>query len=231
MFTLGLCAEGGPPPAARRGENILQRLERHEHWRVAALREYQVHRKYLVESPRFGQRASMEVRVNYHYPDGKNVHVLWADGSEWLQTRVIGRVLDAEKEAASGDMAARTSFTPENYDMRVTGVENVEGRPSFVVEITPRERRKFLVKGRIWVDAEDAAVVKLEGEPATGCSFWVHHVRIEQSYTKVGPFWLVASVRTNADVRVYGPAHLDIDYYDYRINNPPIERASRTTVR
>lgn len=222
IFTLAL----GPsmaeiPPDA---DNILQRFEKQEAWYTNALRDYEVNRKYVVEGRRFGQQAAMEVRVNYSFPGCKNIQVLWANGSSLLKSRVLNRVIDAEVEAASDEMRDHTKLNSRNYVMRVTGTDTLGGRRCFVVELTPRERSRYLVRGRMWLDAQDAAVVKLEGEPAAGCSFWVHNIHIVQNYRKFGAFWLIAQIQTDADVRFYGPASLSIEYYGYQVNRSLLAR-------
>jgi S1-C subfamily serine protease len=68
------------------------------------------------------------------------------------------------------------------------------------------------------VEKTSPAVVRIEGEPLETTSFWVKRVHTVQQYRKVGDFWLAASSQTDADVRLFGPAHLSIDYEDYQVN-------------
>jgi hypothetical protein len=97
-------------------------------------------------------------------------------------------------------------------------VEFVDARKAYVFELTPKTKCKFMIRGRVWVDAEDAAIVRLEGEPLSTGSFWVRGIHIVQQFQKVGPFWMLAATRTDANVRFFGPAHLSIDYTDYQVN-------------
>jgi hypothetical protein len=205
-------------PVSLPGGNILERLEDYQKWRAGALREYEVNRKYLLDGPRFGQKASMDVRVNYSFPGRKDARVMRAAGSSFLRARVLDRVIDAEIQAASDELRAETGITSRNYEMRVTGASRLDGRPCYIIEITPRRAKGYLLRGRIWVDAEDAAIVRVEGEPVSDGSFWVRNVRIVETFRKVGPFWLLDSMNTDADVRLYGPARLRIDCDVYQIN-------------
>jgi hypothetical protein len=78
---------------------------------------------------------------------------------------------------------------------------------------------KFLYYRRIWVDAEDFAVVRLEAEPAKNPSFWTRKTKIEQVYVKIGDFWLPSHNYSVTAIRLGGSAELTIDYKDYEITS------------
>jgi hypothetical protein len=86
-----------------------------------------------------------------------------------------------------------------------------------VLKVEPRAKDKFLYYGRIWVDAEDFAVVRLEAEPAKNPSFWTRKTEIEQVYIKIGDFWLPSHNHSVTAIRLGGSAELTIDYKDYEI--------------
>jgi hypothetical protein len=87
----------------------------------------------------------------------------------------------------------------------------------YVLAVEPRRKDKFLYEGRIWIDAQDFAVVRLEAKPAKNPSFWTRSSLIEQVYTKVGQFWLPLRNHSVSAVRLGGTADLTIQYKDYRI--------------
>jgi len=91
--------------------------------------------------------------------------------------------------------------------------------PSYILSVEPRTDNKLLYRGRIWVDAEDFAVVRLEASPAKNPSFWTKETKIEQVYAKVGNFWLPLSNRSSSDIRLGGHASFSIDYQDYQITS------------
>jgi hypothetical protein len=45
----------------------------------------------------------------------------------------------------------------------MAGTEYINGRAEFVIEIAPKLPEKYLMRGRIWVDVEEFAVVRMEG--------------------------------------------------------------------
>src|SRR4029078_3338920 len=71
--------------------------------------------------------------------------------------------------------------------------------------------------GRIWVDAYDFAVVRLEAEPAKNPSFWTKSSEIEQSYEKVNDFWLPQRNHSVSSIRLRGRAGLTLEYQSYNI--------------
>ena len=85
------------------------------------------------------------------------------------------------------------------------------------MEVEPLTKNKLLYRGRIGVDAEDFAVVRIEAAPAKNPSFWTKETRIEQAYAKVGDFWLPISNRSSTAIRLGGHADFTIDYQDYQI--------------
>jgi hypothetical protein len=215
VMAFGLLGSGSrvPPPA---GNEIIERLEQRDQWREQALREYRGRRRYQLHSERFGE-AARGVEVQYAWPGSKKFQVLWQTGSRTLQTRVLDKVIEAELEAAGQAMRGQTRFHSGNYRFQPLGMDTVNGRTAYVFEMKPRAKKRFLLRGRLWVDAEDAAVVRIDAEPVdTG--FWLHNVRIVLEYRKVGPFWMVARQQSRADVRLFGSARLVVEYMDYQVN-------------
>src|SRR5574340_673184 len=199
-------------------EDILARLAHTEESRRDALHDYQVMRRYQVDGERFSQRAEMEVRGEYKSPGSKRFDVLSESGSGLIRSRVLRKLLDAEVDAAREEMRDQIRIDSQNYTFRHVGMETVNGHPAHVIELTPLAKNKYLINGRIWVDVEDAAIVRLEGAPVSGTGFWIRGINMVQTYRKVGSFWLLDSNRTDANVRLFGPARLNIVNYDYQVN-------------
>jgi hypothetical protein len=81
---------------------------------------------------------------------------------------------------------------------------------------SPKTRNKFLYRGKIWVDAQDFAVVRI-GEPGKNPSFWIKKTEIVHQYVKVNDFWLPSENHTESLIRLGGRATLTIEYRDYKI--------------
>ena len=76
-----------------------------------------------------------------------------------------------------------------------------------------------MVRGRIWVDAEDFAITRLEGSPAKNPSFWIHSVQVVHRYDRFGKFWLPVSNQSRADARIFGLTEVGIEYFAYLVGD------------
>src|ERR1043166_2916912 len=126
-------------------------------------------------------------------------------------------MLQSEKDAITQENQRGVALNNDNYRFAMVGHEEAAGGPVYILSVEPRTQNKLLYRGRIWVDAKDFAVTRIEGEPAKNPSFWTKETQIEQVYTKVGDFWLPRSNRSSTTVRLGGRALFTIDYEDYRI--------------
>jgi hypothetical protein len=144
-------------------------------------------------------------------------------GSKLVIERVFKRMLQSEKEAATEENQRGVALNHNNYNFSLVGQEITPGGSVYILSVEPRTQNKLLYRGRIWVDAADFAVTRIEGEPAKNPSFWTKETKIEQVYTKVGDFWLPQSNRSTSMIRLGGRASFTIDYRNYQITatTPP----------
>jgi len=194
---------------------IVDQMQGHDLAQQARLKRYKGHRAYRVEYTGFSAdvAAKMEVEVNYDAASGKSFRIVSESGSKILAEKVLKRAVDSEKEASRDKRS--TALTPANYRFRLAGSESVEGRPAYMLDVEPLVASKFLYRGRIWVDAADFAVVKMETEPAKSPSFWIARTQIHFTGAKTDGFWMPRQLRSETRVRVGGTAVLTIDYGSY----------------
>lgn len=197
------------------GDQVVQRMVTANRLRSERLRHYSCKRVYSLVYRGFpsGKEARMEVEVSFDAPATKKFKIVSESGSKLLGDRVLKRLIESEKEAATDP--GRTALTPENYDFALDGVESSGGL--YVLRVEPRVDNKFLYRGRVWVDGADFAVVKIEAEPAKNPSFWIKKTDIHHRYEKVGEFWLPQQNQTETKTRLGGTAELTIDYSDYEV--------------
>jgi hypothetical protein len=207
-----------PIPLLSAEEIVTKMVERNLE-RARALGAYQGTRVYRLEYRGFpGSRsAEMIVDVKYRSPGTKEFSIRSEKGSKLIIERIFKRVLQTEKEALSEQNQSRVALDQNNYQFTLVGYENTPTGPSYILSVEPRIDNKLLYRGRIWVDAEDFAVVRIEAVPARNPSFWTKETRIEQVYARVGNFWLPLSNRSSSDIRLGGHASFTIDYQDYQI--------------
>jgi hypothetical protein len=228
---LGQSATGEGHNPALNVEQVVNNLVQKNFERSEALRSYQGTRVYRLEYHGFpGSRdAEMVVDVKYQSPATKEFTVRSETGSKLLIDRVFKKLLQSEKEALGEENQKRTALNPENFLFTMTGYEVTPDGPVYILAIEPRAKNKFLYRGRIWVDGNDFAVKRIEGEPAKNPSFWTKDTKIEQVYTKVNDFWLPALNRSASTIRLGGHANFSIEYKNYQITAArPLSKPDRT---
>lgn len=206
-----------PPPASLTSTQIVEQLQQHNQARTDELKQYKALRHYEVEYRGFSARiaAKMDVEVNYDASAGKSFRIVSQSGSRTLCDKVLKRAIDSEKEAFQNK--ASTAMTEANYRFHLAGSEMVAGHPAYILDVEPLRQNKFLVRGRIWVDAAEFAVVKMETEPAASPSFWIARTLIHFTSVKTDGFWLPERVRSETKVRIGGTAVLNINYGTYTV--------------
>jgi len=226
LFALMFAAQDIPDAAALpSADEVVAKMVQHDDERRAALQGYTGVRRYVLENPKYHKQAEMLVRMVYRKDGSKEFEIESCTGWGGARRHVFPRLLEAETEASRPGSPENSRMTPENYSFTMLGVDQVEGRKTYVLEVTPKKQKKYLMRGSIWVDAEDFAIVRMDGEPAKNPSFWTKSVHFGHRYQKVGPFWLAASDSSLTDARIFGPTELRIDYFDYVVNNAPALQA------
>jgi outer membrane lipoprotein-sorting protein len=195
-----------------RGEQILADLVKHNEVRNEALHKYSAVRTYAVTDLRGKVHAKEIVRMDYVAPDKKTFVTIAEEGSGLVRRLVLNRLMESEASAATGEDHRDSSITPANYSFRLLGQEDLGRYHCFVLEVLPKRRDKFLFEGKIWIDSQDFAVVKIAGHPAKNLSFWISRADFIRQYEKIDGFWLPAKDETFVDVKFYGQKILRIEH-------------------
>jgi len=216
LVFLPMLLKGGE--ALRTADEVVAKMLAADAERQATLRGYTASRRYSLENRDHHRTAEMLVRVICN-PDGsKQFEVVSSDGWGVARKHVFPRLLEAETDAARPGARDRSRITPENYIFQMAGLGTVRDRLAYVLEIEPKTPNKYLARGRIWVDVEEFAIVRVEGEPAKNPSFWTKKVHFVHEYDKTGPFWFPVSDRSVTDARILGSTEMTIEYFDYAPN-------------
>jgi hypothetical protein len=207
-------------------DEIVSRLQAKNHERELALHKFQSTRIYRVQYHGFfGTReAEAVVSCKYVSPNQKEFVVLSQTGEKFIVNSVIKGLLEGETEAASEENRQRTALSARNYNFTLAEQETALETSQYVLNVVPKHDQKFLYRGKIWVDAKDFAVTRIDGEPAKSPSFWVKRSEVRHRYEKIGDFWLPAGNKTDSTIRMGGHALLSIEYKDYQLTETaPVE--------
>ena len=187
--------------------------------RTAGLREYSAVRTYAVTDLNGKVRAKETVRMDYVAPDKKTFVTIAEEGSSIVRRLVLNRLMESEASAATGQDRRDSSITPANYTFRLLGEEDLGPHHCFVVEAVPQRSDKYLFEGKIWIESQEFAVVRIAGHPAKNLSFWITRADFVRQFEKIGDFWLPARDETSVDVRLYGTKILSIEHHIDRVND------------
>jgi hypothetical protein len=210
-------AQGAPLPA----EQVAKKLQERNAQRAAALSQFNGTRIYRMQYRGFpsDRDAEMVVHVTYRAPSSKEFIVVSQSGSKLIIDRVFKKLLEGEQEAANEENRRNTALSTDNYEFTSAGYESTPGGGQYVLNLLPKTKNKYLYRGKIWVDAKDFAVVRIEGEPARNPSFWIKKTEVKHRYIKINDFWLPAENHTESVIRLGGRAILSIEYKDYKITS------------
>ncbi len=183
-------------------EAIIARMAQAQAENRARLRSYIVTRDYrLFGKERHKTESQVIADVSFVPPDFKKYAIQHANGPG-LGEKIVRRMLESEAEVAKD--YSSTDISPDNYDFRFIGEEDVSGQRCYMLELLPRRKDKHLLRGNIWVDASTHLLRRTEGEPAKTLSWWVRDVHIALLYGDVGGMWLQTASEATANVRILG---------------------------
>jgi len=202
-------------------EQVMSRMAAQDLERQSSIEGYAGMRRYVLENQNFQKRAEMVVRVKGD-PDGtKHFEVVSEDGWKAANSHVLRKMLESESETSRPELRATTRLNFTNYQFLIVGTETVSGRKAYVLETKPKRKDKYLFEGRIWVDTEDYALVRAEGNPAKNPSFWTKSTHFVQVYQKSGPLWFPFSTQSITEARLFGTTDVHIEYFDYAPQSQP----------
>jgi len=218
MFSIATFSFGQTGDALPTAEDVVAKMVQQDAWRRAQLNGYTSTRHYIAVNKE--RKAEMVVGVMCTGDGEKHFTILSEEGSSAIRKHVFDQMLKEESAASSHGASNSTHITPDNYEFELIGKDVIDERPAYLLRITPKQESKYLITGKIWVDAADFSIARIEGSPARTPSFWVHSVHFVHTYQKVGPFWFAASTHSVSELRVFGEADLSIDNLDYTLNPP-----------
>lgn len=149
-------------------------------------------------------------------------------GDGFVKSNVIFRLMQSEADHVQKDQPGDTAITAANYKFSFKGTEQVDGRVVHVFAVKPRQKRPGLFKGKVYIDAYTAAMVRAEGRIVKSPSFFIKKIEFVQDYAQVGDYNLISHIHSVADTRLIGKAIVDISHDDYQVRSREQVRAAMT---
>jgi hypothetical protein len=193
-------------------------LNAHNELRKSTLVDYTVLRTYQVVDLKGKVHAEEVGRMEFRAPDQKKFVATSEVGSGVIRRMALNPLISSEIEAAAGKQHHDSAISPQNYSLELLGEQQVGPYHCFVARAIPKRKDKYLFEGKLWIDAGDYAVVRIEGHPARKLSFWIQHADFVRQCQKIDGFWLPEKDQTFVQVRLYGKKVLTIEHQNYVVN-------------
>jgi hypothetical protein len=206
-------------PARLTTDAIIAKVLDRNRVRGERLRRYSAVRTYQIKDSDGKLAAQAVVRVGYEAPDKKTFDKISEEGSAIVRHMVFDRLLQSEGESTSGPEQHDSAITTANYSFVMAGQEDIGPYHCFVFDTIPKRKDNYLFEGRIWVDAQDFAIVKIAGRPAKKPSSWISSAEFVREYQKIDGFWLPYRDETSVQVKMYGLKIFTVDHQQYAINS------------
>lgn len=181
---------------------IISRVESMRSRNPANYRPYRVFRDYKF----FGedeQKANAQVlaEVDFQPPNTKSYVIRQASGNDRGE-KLVRKML--EHERVTSRQHSDVELSAENYDFALLRQELRNGTRCYVVQLIPKRKEKNLLKGAMWVDADNYLIHHIEGELAKSPSFWLKEVHLSMDFSSVAGMWLRTATEAVASVRFFG---------------------------
>jgi len=145
-------------------QQIVSHMEQCNHQRAERLTSYTGRRRYYAANQLFHRDAYSVVETQFHAPDVKEFRVVERGGSGSIQNRVFVPMVETERVNARSPAREATEISTRNYTFTYQGYDADVRAHTFQAE--PRTNNKYLFRGKIWINADDFAIQRIEGEPA-----------------------------------------------------------------
>ena len=197
---------------------LFSRMTIRHHWQETHLNRLSVIRTYKVQNEKDKIVAEQVVVMEYTAPGTETFTSSSEKGSGFVLHHVFQQLMENEKKRLRTNKDPDTLITPENYTFEIVGTERIGGSNCSVVHALPKRKETDLFEGRIWIDNQDFAIVKIAGHLAKNPSFWIKRVDFVREYQKISGFWLLSSEKAISAVKIFGQETLTVDYRNYAVN-------------
>ncbi|HXZ31375.1 MAG TPA: hypothetical protein VEH30_03775 [Terriglobales bacterium] len=213
-----------PPPLPRMGPELaLQVYRNRASMQAEQLSSYSASTVVRAELPDTEQSGEYELERRYSAPHSLAFKAVRFTGDNFVKSNVILRLLQSEASHVEKDDPSLNALTPANYKIAYKGTGQLQARIVHIYQVKPRHKRSGLFKGRVYLDAFTASMVRAEGKPVKSPSIFLKQVEFVQDYADVDLFTLPVHMHSEARARIVGRAVVDIYNSDYHVTTGAVQ--------
>lgn len=202
-------------------DSVIKAFDRTQRAREAAIAGYSATEHYTVR--RNGSQeagAELTARSTYSRDKGKDFQVLSRTGSSFLQSQVLDRVLDHERELYAPENRKKTLLTTDNYEMKLLPERETEsGQDCYVVQLTPKVKSPTLLDGQAYVDPKTFTVVRLKGIASASTGIVSGRPDVERDFQLIDGVAMTSHSDLKSKSLLAGETEITIDISDYKIQH------------
>jgi len=206
---------------ATQPESVIKAFDATQRAREVGIAGYSATEHYIVRrngSQEIG--AELTARSTYSRDKGKDFQVLSRTGSGFLQSQVLDRVLDHEKELYAPDTRKRSLVTTDNYEMKLLPQrETANGQDWYVVQLTPKAKSPNLLDGEAYVDPNTFTLVRLKGIPSASTGLVSGRPDVERDFQLIDGFAMTSHSDLRSKTFLAGQTEITVDYSDYKVQH------------
>jgi hypothetical protein len=167
--------------------------------------------------------AEMLVKTTYRKQTGKAYEIVSQSGSGFWRNEVLATLLDNEKRMSRPGNVETALVNSTNYEMKpdASQREQLNGRDCLVLDINPRRTSQFLFKGKLWVDAQNYAIVQLKGTASKTAFFLASAAEVTRQYDEMSGLPMATHAEAISAGTLLGQTVVKIDYTNYQLELLP----------
>jgi hypothetical protein len=217
------CPAQTPGPAPEKQADVIREIDAVERNREANLAGYSVTEHYMVKNSHFQMAAEVVVQAAYKRAAGKTYQVQSRSGPPMLKDRLMDRILQEEANMSRGTAREQSLITSANYDMHLVGEEKLGDTKCLELDLMPRVKSPHLLRGKVWVDSGNKLLVRIEGQPPVGQSFFAGRPQVVRDYSPVDGFAFAQRSHAVSSGFIQGKTEVTIIYDNYVIDRDTVK--------
>ena len=202
-------------------KTVIQGVDASVKNRIDRIMDYTVTEHYVVfRGKEQHPAAEMMVQTVYRRESGKSHTILSQNGSPIWRNEVLGTLLENERKMSRPGNVETALINSSNYEMKFDGHprESLYGRDCLVLDITPRRSSEYLFRGKLWVDAQDFAIVQLKGTASKSATFLARAAEVSRQYAEIDGLPMATHAEAVSGSALLGQTVVKVDYSNYKID-------------